>query len=466
MEEKRRKQSEISKENDIEKNNKEIEEQRILKEKKRITYISLLDKKKPIFDILKLKEKDFQNFDNIYEEFQELYYIYKFKLKKLENNNIIINKKKKHIDINQVIQKLRIPIEKRTMNDIYIIKKYIKTTKIESLFYNEINLKGKLYNSCLLFISFLIKFKYIKKDEIIFRIGEVPDFLYLTIDGKVDVLKPIGKIRSLTGFEYFLQLMKYKKNKENYLYSLCIQENTINYEIKKKDKNLIPYIYLTYRLDEIKKRYFINFENVFDLIDISPIDLGLNPAKVHLIGYIFKNISEIKSRMPLITREELKLYEFIDDKANKKDVTIFEYESFLKMNKKEYFGDNAYIRKTTRNATAKTEENCCLGYVNIELYSLNYYKEKKSIYDKKVNFLYSNFFFQKISLRKFDNRYFNFFISENYINNDYIYNENSPSNYIYFIEEGTVELTSTKSIIEIQILLKGLKDKDINNIEK
>ena len=243
MEEKRLKQSEISKENDIEKNNKEIEEQRILKEKKRITYISLLDKKKPIFDILKLKEKDFQNFDNIYEEFQELYYIYKFKLKKLENNNIIINKKKKHIDINQVIQKLRIPIEKRTMNDIYIIKKYIKTTKIESLFYNEINLKGKLYNSCLLFISFLIKFKYIKKDEIIFRIGEVPDFLYLTIDGKVDVLKPIGKIRSLTGFEYFLQLMKYKKNKENYLYSLCIQENTINYEIKKKDKNLIPYIY-------------------------------------------------------------------------------------------------------------------------------------------------------------------------------------------------------------------------------
>ena len=466
MEEKRLKQSEISKENDIEKNNKEIEEQRILKEKKRITYISLLDKKKPIFDILKLKEKDFQNFDNIYEEFQELYYIYKFKLKKLENNNIIINKKKKHIDINQVIQKLRIPIEKRTMNDIYIIKKYIKTTKIESLFYNEINLKGKLYNSCLLFISFLIKFKYIKKDEIIFRIGEVPDFLYLTIDGKVDVLKPIGKIRSLTGFEYFLQLMKYKKNKENYLYSLCIQENTINYEIKKKDKNLIPYIYLTYRLDEIKKRYFINFENVFDLIDISPIDLGLNPAKVHLIGYIYKNINEIKSRMPLITREELKLYEFIDDKANKKDVTIFEYESFLKMNKKEYFGDNAYIRKTTRNATAKTEENCCLGYVNIELYSLNYYKEKKSIYDKKVNFLYSNFFFQKISLRKFDNRYFNFFISENYINNDYIYNENSPSNYIYFIEEGTVELTSTKSIIEIQILLKGLKDKDINNIEK
>ena len=452
----------------MEENNKEIDEQITLKEKRRITYISLLDKKRPIFEILKLKEKDFKNFDNIYEEIQELYNIYKSKIKKPDNNNIIIKKKKNRIDINQVIQKMRIPIERRTMNDIYLIRKYIKTTKIESLFYNEINRKGKLFNSCLLFISFLIKFKYLKKDEIIFRIGEVPDFLYLTIDGKADILKPIGKIRSLTGFEYFSQLMEYKKNKENYLYSLCIQENTINYEIKKKDKNLIPYIYLTYKLDEIKKRRFINFENVFELVDISPIDLGLNPAKIHLIEYIHKNIDEIKSRMPLITREELKFYEFIDDKKNKKEVTVFEYESFLKMNKKEYFGDNAQIRKATRNATAKTKENCCLGYVNVELYSLNYYKEKKNIYDKKLNFIYSNFFFQKISLKKFDNRYFNFFISENYINNDYIYNENSSSNYIFFIEEGTVELTSTKSIIEIQMLLKGLKDKDNNNnnIEK
>ena len=459
MEEKKYKQPETNKENNIDIINNEIEQERILKEKKRMTFRNLIDKKRPIFDILKLKEKDFQNFDRIFEDFQELYKIYKLMKKRLDTN---IKKKKKHIDFNQVIHKLRIPIEKRTMNDIHLIRKYIKTTKIESLFYNEINLKGKLYNSCLSFISLLIKFKYQKKDEYIFRIGEIPDSLYLIIDGKIDVLKPIGKIRRLTGFEYFLQLMKYKKNKDTYLYSLCIQENTLNYEIKTKDKNLIPYIYLTYRLEEIKKRYFINFETVFDIIGISPIDLGLNPSKVHLMGYIYKNLDEIKSRMPLITTEELKLYEFIDDKANKRDVTIFEYESFLKMNKNEYFGDNPSLRKTIRNATVKTEENCCLGYVNIELYSLIFYKEKKNIYDKKVNFLYSNFFFQKISIRKFDKRYFDFFISENYSNNDYVYNENSYPNYIYFIEEGAVELTSTKSIIEIQILLKNLNDKDAN----
>ena len=457
MEEKKYKQPEINKENELNIINKESEEQKIIKEKKRISYFNSLDKKRPIFDILKLKEKDFNNFENIFEEFQELYKVYKSKIKKLDNN---IEKKKENIDINQIIQKLRIKPEKRTMDDIYLIRKYIKKTKIESLFYNEINIKGKLYNTCLLFISFLIKFKYLKKNEVIFRIGEIPDFLYLIMDGKINVLKPIAKIKSLTGFEYFLQLMKYRKNKDKYLYSLCIQENTINYEIRKKDKNLIPYIYLTYRLDEIKKRIFINFKNVFELIGISPIDLGLNPSKVHSISYIYKYINEIKSRMPPITREELKLYEFIDNKELKKDVTIFEYESFLTMNKNEYFGDNAYIKKDLRNATIKTEENCCLGYVNIELYGINFYKEKKSIHEKKINFLYTNFFFQKISLRKFDKRYFNFFISENYLNNDFIYNENSASNYVYFIEEGIVELTSTKSIIEIQLLLKGLKEKE------
>ena len=457
MEEKKYKQPEINKENELNIINKESEEQKIIKEKKRISYFNSLDKKRPIFDILKLKEKDFNNFENIFEEFQELYKVYKSRIKKLDNN---IEKKKENIDINQIIQKLRIKPEKRTMDDIYLIRKYIKKTKIESLFYNEINIKGKLYNTCLLFISFLIKFKYLKKNEVIFRIGEIPDFLYLIMDGKINVLKPIAKIKSLTGFEYFLQLMKYRKNKDKYLYSLCIQENTINYEIRKKDKNLIPYIYLTYRLDEIKKRIFINFKNVFELIGISPIDLGLNPSKVHSISYIYKYINEIKSRMPPITREELKLYEFIDNKELKKDVTIFEYESFLTMNKNEYFGDNAYIKKDLRNATIKTEENCCLGYVNIELYGMNFYKEKKSIHEKKINFLYTNFFFQKISLRKFDKRYFNFFISENYLNNDFIYNENSTSNYVYFIEEGTVELTSTKSIIEIQLLLKGLKEKE------
>ena len=77
MEEKKYKQPEINKENELNIINKESEEQKIIKEKKRISYFNSLDKKRPIFDILKLKEKDFNNFENIFEEFQELYKVYK-----------------------------------------------------------------------------------------------------------------------------------------------------------------------------------------------------------------------------------------------------------------------------------------------------------------------------------------------------------------------------------------------------
>ena len=415
----------------------------------------LITQKKSVYEILKLKEKDLKTFEKISDDFQQIFNIYK-SLKKPADSDIIV--KKPEIDINEVIKRLIIPKEGRTLDDIYIIRKYIKKTNIGSLFFNEINLKGKLYNTALLFICLLMKFKYIKKDETIFRIGEQPDFLYLILDGKIDILKPLPKTRNLTGNEYFLQLMKYRKNKDTYLYSLCIQENTINYEIRKKDKDLIPYVYLLYRLNEIRKRIFVDFRLVFELISISPEDLGLDPKRVHSIGYMYKKTKQIKAKLSSITEDELKLYKFIEEKEVKKEVTIFEYESFLKLNKNKYFGENAVSGKLVRNATIKTEDNCCLGYIDINLYNLNFYSEKRAIFDRKVNFLHSNFFFEKISQRKFERRYFSFFISENYENNDYIYNENSHSNYIYFIEEGTVELTSTKSILEIQLLLKGLRE--------
>ena len=409
---------------------------------KKLVIKELISQKKSLYEILNLKEKDFKSFEKISEGFQEIYKIYKSHYSSL-NNNINNQIKKKKIDLYELIQKLRIVPEKRTLDDIYLIRKYIKTTNIETLFFNEIKLKGKIFNRALIFICLLMKFKYYKKDEIIFRIGEQPDFLYLIIEGKVDILKPLPKKVYLTGNEYFLQLMKYRRNNDKYLFLLCIQENTFNYEIKRKDKELIPYIYLLYRLNEIKKRIFVDFSKVFELINISPVDLGLDPQKVHSIGYIYKKMKQIKSRIPTITENDLKLYKFIDDDEVKREVTIYEYESFLKLNKNKYFGEMAVSGKLARNATIKAEENCYLGYLDINLYNLNFLQEKKAIFEKKLNFLHSNFFFEKIPQGKFEKRFFNFFISENYENNDYIYNENTNSNYIYFIEEGIIELTSS-----------------------
>ena len=40
-----------------------------------------------------------------------------------------------------------------------------------------------------------------------------------------------------------------------------------------------------------------------------------------------------------------------------------------------------------------------------------------------------------------------------------LFNENEELNYVYFIEDGLVELTSTKTILEIEIFLKGFEEK-------
>jgi hypothetical protein len=251
--------------------------------------------------------------------------------------------------------------------------------------------------------------------------------------------------------------MKYRRNNDKYLYSLCLKENLRNFEIKTKDGELIPYIFLTYKLDEIKNRYFVDFKAVLDLINVTPEELELEPDKIDSNRYIFNKIKYIKLRIPIITPHQLNIYKFLDDKVNKKEVTSFQYEPFLTIGKNSYFGEASFSGRGVRNGTAKIVEDCFFGYLDIQLYNLNFYEEKKAIFEKKVDFLYKNFFFGKISIKKFENQFFNWFISEEYDNNAVIYKENSNCNFIYFIEEGTIELASSRTILEIQILLKKLE---------
>ena len=57
------------------------------------------------------------------------------------------------------------------MKDIYLIRRYLKTTQVGNLFQNEIKPKGELYNKLLFFLAFQMKYKKIKKNEILFKIG-------------------------------------------------------------------------------------------------------------------------------------------------------------------------------------------------------------------------------------------------------------------------------------------------------
>ena len=473
--------AQIPKENKSKEMKTIIEEKKPKKRDRRHSLLKLINKDLPLFEIMKIKERDLKNYDKISFEFNKIFKLYKQHKKAKENkNNInlqsnknILEKKKnkelkskKIFNMEELIKKFEIPIELRTIKDIYWIRKYLKTTQVGSLFQNEIKPKGELYNKLLAFLSFQMKFKKIKKDEILFKIGNYTDYFYLIMEGCVEILKPMSTIHKISGYEYFVQLMNYRKKNEKYLYSLCIRENLKNFEIKIKDGELIPYIYITYKLDEIKNRYFVDFRAVLDLVSVTPEELGLDNDKIHSNGYIFNKSKMIKLHMPIITQHELNIYKFLDDKVKKKDVILFQYEPFLRIGKNRYFGEASFSGRGVRNGTAKIVEDCYFGYVDIHLYNLNFYEEKKAIFEKKVNFLYNNFFFGKISLRKFETHFFNWFISEEFKNNDFIFKENTPSHFIYFIEEGTIELTSKRTILEIQVLLEKLNEKRLSMKEK
>ena len=103
---------------------------------------------------------------------------------------------------------------------------------------------------------------------------------------------------------------------------------------------------------------------------------------------------------------------------------------------------------TTRNATIAAAEDTHTAYISCNSYFHNVVVEKVAIIDKKVHFLNSNFIFRKINPKRFEQKYFGLFIRNNYKKGDIIFKEGDKPLCVYFIEQGNVELYSSKNIYE------------------
>jgi CRP-like cAMP-binding protein len=120
---------------------------------------------------------------------------------------------------------------------------------------------------------------------------------------------------------------------------------------------------------------------------------------------------------------------------------------------------------TTRNATLIAVEDTYTAYICNNLYYKNVVVEKAAVMDRKIQFLNSNFIFSKIYLKKFEKKYFGWFICNNYRKGDILFNEGDSSYYTYFIEQGEVELYSSKNILEFEKVIENL-EKERNNFSK
>ena len=395
--------------------------------------------------------------------------------KKDNNKDNNKNKNNNSIDfedtnnILEYIRKIKIPPNQRTMVDIYLIYNWLSKTKLAKYFKEEFDDNNEIYEKLITFCSIEIKHKKFFSGQKIFNIGDLPDYFYIILQGKIDIVKPRQKKVSLSGNQYFYYLMNLLKNGDNYTFNLCIENNKKNFIIEQKDIELLPYIFISMILEKININYPIDFNEILSIVNIDPIKFGLTEIEAYDNSYLKENTDKILKCFPYkINSDLIEKYYFIFDKYEKKDIIIYENVKFLSLETNDYFGDSALDSKTTRNATIIASEDTDVGYLEMNLYQSYIGEEKNKIIKKQINFLLQNFFFKKINPKKFQKKYFGYFICNNYKKGDILYKEDENPKYAFFIEEGRVELSSSKNILEMELTIEALnkKLKNINTIIK
>ena len=377
-------------------------------------------------------------------------------------NNLKLNYESKDYnnigELLKIVDKIKIPPEKRNMNDLLEIMKYLTTTKLGKYFKEGFEQK-EIFEKLITFCGVEIKYKFFKKGETVFRIGDLPDNFYIIILGKVDILKPLPKNESITGHQYFNYLMNLKITKDEHLFNLCIKANRTNFKIDEEDERDLKYIYIYIILEQINRHKIVDFDKELKLVNMTCKDFDLDTEKIKDMKYILENIKKIKIYLPDIPTTTISKYLFFKEDSIQKEVILYYYSSFMTLDTKSHFGDSAMDSNTTRNATIAAAEDTHTAYISCTSYFHNVVVEKAALIDKKVQFLNSNFIFGKIGQKKFEKKYFGLFICNNYKKGDILFKEGDMPSNVYFIEQGDVELYTSKNIYELQNVIEYLEQK-------
>ena len=380
-------------------------------------------------------------------------------MKSLGNNN--------KINFIVLIQKLRINPEYRTIRDILKIKPYIEKTNLAKMFNEEFNDKSiveKLINFCCI----EMQYKKYKEGEVIFKIGEAPSEFYSIIFGKVNLIKTLEEVKIMTGFEYFFHLMNLRKNNETYFFHKTIINNMNNYKIKENHIDIIHYIYLYNYLKGIKNEETqnISLNNLLQLINIKLEDLGFDITQINSVNYLMNSAKLVKKRLNYIPEQIFQKYYFLDDNIIRKEVKIYRNENCNNLKFNDYFGDDAI--NDIHTLTAISDDITEIAALPIKLYNSEIANLKSIVLEKKIFNLYSSHFFKQMKYINFKKKFFKLFSYNKYYKDDILFTEGEKVQYVYFIQEGTVQLYTSKSINEIESLMTSLikkkKTLKLNNI--
>jgi len=212
-----------------------------------------------------------------------------------------------------------------------------------------------------------------------------------------------------------------------------------------------------------------------EIINIKKIENLKKKCKNKLKNLKFKSINfpnfksfkeETSELLKLNNNEEeiLKKYLLMDNQIFNLDYNIFSTHPKI-LNEKDYFGDFGLdSANKKRTATVKGyQENTILGFLNKEIYNEYIYEKNQKILLKNIQFLNNVSFFKFISSGNFNKNYFKNFDLKKHSKNQFLLDQNSEVNKIYFIKEGKVDVSLSVNIFEIQSLMEEIKIKLFKN---
>ena len=361
----------------------------------------------------------------------------------------------------------------RSLSEITPIKKFILQTELASKFRMD-NILEEHLEDLVSLISTEMKHFFLEKGKTLFHIGDIGDNFYIIVHGKVSVLIPNIVKEQMTGFQFYTHIMTLYLNNENYLLKQTLDYNTKLLNIHRADLDELSLIvfrlcledyfarvnYAGKTLQEISQMCFVP-SFYFDDIITSEIEDITDPLKLK------KEEAELFERLSKYSEHMTKQYRILVNDSIKFNVSIPKYKSKIYLEGGNYFGDVALDQYTTRNATIRTEEDTHFCYIDYTHYNncLRYEKQKLNI--KEISFIVDNYFFKSMQYKDFEKKIFVSFKSQELLKNSYICRENEPTNYLYFISDGQIELTMYKSMSDIYELLfylrQLLKSQTVNN---
>ena len=243
-------------------------------------------------------------------------------------------------------------------------------------------------------------------------------------------------------FDYFKKLTQDPDGKEKIPKIIAV----LNYETFRKDEHIIHY-------GEIGDKFYILLSGTVSIYKPSPknVNMTLHDYVDYLVKIrdLEKNLikfERVQNYNSSIDRVKLLVINYNTSKlpySNKKIPVVIEEERFiLKLGPGTSFGEMALIKNETRNANIVANENCEL----VSIDKVDYRKIIKDIEEQRINSKLKNF---KLDYPYFQEwpgnrcyRLLSSFAIDYYSRGDYVYRQNSLSNFIYFIKKGEFEVTS------------------------